>query len=102
MYPSTHEYTLFRQNSWGARILETHASSLPSLFRSSITRISLEDKDLRSKEVSKQERDILVLNKAGIVAETIQESTTTANRHGSDSDSDTGKAWKNELVFVLV
>ena len=60
------------------------------ILRSSITRISLEDKDLRSKEVSKQERDILVLNKAGIVAETIQESTT-ANRHGSDSDSDTGK-----------
>ena len=91
MYPSTHEYTLFRQNSWGARILETHASSLPSLFRSSITRISLEDKDLRSKEVSKQERDILVLNKAGIVTETIQESAN-ANRGGSDSDSDTGKA----------
>ena len=74
-------------------------------LRSSITRISLEDKDLRSKEVSKQERDILVLNKAGIVAETIQESTT-ANRHGSDSDSDTGKEsvdGDNELsLFVLV
>jgi len=56
--------------------------------RSSITRISLEDKDLRSKEVSKQERDILV-NKAGILAETIQESA--AHRHGSDSDSDTAK-----------
>ena len=99
MYPSTHEYTLFRQNSWGARILETHASSLPSLFRSSITRISLEDKDLRSKEVSKQERDILVLNKAGIVAETIQESS--ANR-GSDSDSDTGTALQDNFMPVIV
>ena len=69
-------------------------SSSPPSLRSSITRISLEDKDLRSKEVSKQERDILVLNKAGIVAETIPESA--ANRGGSDSDSDTGTVFDHQ------
>eukprot|EP00094_Tigriopus_californicus_P006047 TCALIF_05824-PA protein Name:"Similar to ppp1r12a Protein phosphatase 1 regulatory subunit 12A (Danio rerio)" AED:0.22 eAED:0.22 QI:0/0.66/0.25/0.75/1/0.75/4/0/178 len=57
-------------------------SNLNDNDRSSITRLSIDDKALRSKEVSTQERDLL-LNKSPLVSETIPE----ANR-ASDSDKE--------------
>ena len=61
--------------------------------RSSITRLSLDDKALRSKEVSNQERDLL-LTKSGLVSETIPErgSHLASSESG---DSDIGKKEKS-------
>ena len=69
-------------------------------FRSSITRLSVDDKALRSKEVSTQERDLL-LNKGSLVSETIPEKKSLLRGSGgggggaagdSDaSDSDIGE-----------
>jgi hypothetical protein len=68
------------------------------LLRSSITRLSVEDKDFRSKEVSKQERDLLLLNKAPLVSETIPESNRSnaasnaaATDKEKESDSEIGR-----------
>eukprot|EP00095_Tigriopus_kingsejongensis_P005319 maker-scaffold123_size333416-snap-gene-2.16 protein:Tk05319 transcript:maker-scaffold123_size333416-snap-gene-2.16-mRNA-1 annotation:"protein phosphatase 1 regulatory subunit 12a isoform x3" len=59
--------------------------------RSSITRLSIDDKALRSKEVSSQERDLL-LNKSPLVSETIPEIQRPSDSDKeSSADSDPGK-----------
>lgn len=74
--------------------------------RSSITRLSVDDKALRTKEVSSQEQRDLMLNKSTLVAETIPEKASESDKE-SNSESETGMLFANlseqqEVVSVTL
>ena len=74
-----------------------------SRFRSSITRLSVDDKALRSKEVSTQERDLLLNKGSSLVSESIPERKGLLRGNGDSdaSNSDIGMKSKRPLVCVM-